>query len=94
VGRLRIDPSLREFVKLRPQVEAVLQHVGLETWDLVLVDVTGLWVRDVYPSEEEARRAADRLGIRVHAGWDDPRITRRVQARDQWATPDGQRRAL
>jgi hypothetical protein len=94
VGRLRIDPSLREFVKLRPQVEGVLQHVGLETWDLLLVDATGLWVRDVYPSEEAAYQVAARLGIRVHAGWDDPRISRRIQARDQWASGDGQRRAL
>jgi hypothetical protein len=94
MGRIRIDPSLREFVKLRPQVEGVVQHVGLETWDLLLVDVTGLWVRDVYPSEDAARAVADRLGIRVHGGWDDPRIARRIQARDQWATLDGQRRAL
>ena len=27
--RARIDPTLREFVKLHPQVEAVLQHVGI-----------------------------------------------------------------
>lgn len=94
MARLRIDPALREFVKLRPQVEAVLQHVGLDTWDLVLIDASGRWVRDVYPSDEVARAAAGRLGIRVHDGWDDPRIARRIQARDQWASPDGQRRAL
>jgi hypothetical protein len=94
MARLRLDPALREFVKLRPQVEAVLQHVGLDTWDLLLVDASGLWVRDVYPSEAVAREAAARLGIRVHDGWDDPRIGRRIQARDQWATSDGQRRAL
>jgi hypothetical protein len=94
MARLRIDPALREFVKLHVQVEGVVQHVGLDTWDLLLVDATGLWVRDVYPSEEAALRAAAQLGVRVHDGWDDPRIGRRIQARDQWASPGGQRRAL
>jgi hypothetical protein len=94
MARLRIDASLREFVKLRPQVEGVLQHVGLDTWDLLLIDASGRWVRDVYPSDEVAREAAARLGVRVHEGWDDPRIARRIQTRDQWASPDGQRRAL
>jgi len=94
MSRLRIDPSMREFVKLRPQVEAVVQHVGLDTWDLLLVDASGLWVRDVYASEDTAREAAARLGIAAHDGWGDPRIGRRIQARDHWATPDGQRRAL
>jgi hypothetical protein len=33
------------------------------------------------------------LGIRMHRGWDDPRMTRRMNARDHWNSPDGQRRA-
>jgi hypothetical protein len=41
-------------VKLRPEVDAVLQHVGRRTWDLVLIDATGLWVRDEFESEEAA----------------------------------------
>ncbi len=85
---------LADFVKLHPEVEAVLQHVGLRTWDLVLVDVTGLWIRDEFPSEETALAACEHLGVRVHRGWDDPRIVRRFNARDHWNTPDGQRRAL
>ena len=48
MGTKRAPSALREFAKLRPEVEAVLQHVGLRTWDLVLVDVTGLWVRDEF----------------------------------------------
>lgn len=90
----RAPNGLRDFVKLRPEVEAVLQHVGLRTWDLVLVDATGLWVRDEFESEEAARAAAHELGIRVNDGWDDPRIVRRIASRDQWNTPDGQRRGL
>ena len=85
--------ALREFAKLRPEVEGVLQHVGRETWDLVLIDVTGLWVRDEFESAEAAEAAGAALGIRVHRGWDDTRLSRRMAARDHWSSPDGQRRA-
>jgi hypothetical protein len=94
MGATRAPNALYEFVKLHPGVEAVLQHVGLRTWDLVLVDVTGLWVRDEFESEEAAEAACRELGIRMHRGWDDARIVRRMAGRDHWATPDGQRRAL
>ena len=93
MGTTRAPSALREFVKLRPEVEAVLQHVGLRTWDLVLIDVTGLWVRDEFEDEVAAEAACRELGIRLHRGWDDPRIVRRMGARDHWNTPDGQRRA-
>ena len=89
----RTPSALREFVKMRPEVEGVLQHVGLRTWDLVLIDVTGLWVRDEFETEDDAEAAGRELGIRIHRGWDDPRMTRRMAARDHWRTPDGQRRA-
>jgi hypothetical protein len=89
----RIPWSLREFAQLRPEVEAVVQHVGRETWDLLLIDVTGLWVREEFPTQEEARRACDGLGVRCHTGWDEPRMARRMNARDHWNTADGQRRA-
>lgn len=70
------------------------QHVGLGTWDLLLVDVTGLWVRDELPTKEAAERACRALGIPFHDGWDDPRLARRMNNRDHWNTPDGQHRAL
>jgi hypothetical protein len=85
---------LQDFVKLRPEVEAVLQHVGRETWDLVLIDLDGTWIREEFPSAEAAEIACGVLGVRLHAGWDDPRMTRRMNARDHWNTPGGQRRAL
>jgi hypothetical protein len=94
MGAKRATNALRDFVMLRPEVEAVLQHVGLRTWDLVLIDATGLWVRDEFESEESAEATCRELGIRVHRGWDDQRLERRMNARDHWNSPDGQRRAL
>lgn len=90
----RAPSALREFVKLRPEVEGVVQHVGLRTWDLVLVDATGLWVRDEFESREAAEAACRELGIRMHDGWEDARLVRRMGARNHWTSPDGQRRAL
>jgi hypothetical protein len=85
--------TLRSFAQLRPEVEAVIQHVGRETWDLLLIDVTGLWVREEFATSDEALRACRTLGVRAHDGWDEPRLARRMNARDHWNTPDGQRRA-
>ena len=90
----RAPNGLRDFAKLHREVEGVLQHVGLRTWDLVLIDVEGLWVRDEFASEEDAEASCLELGIRMHRGWDDPRMARRMNARDHWNAPGGQRRAL
>ena len=90
----RAPSALREFVKLRPEVEGVAQHVGLRTWDLVLIDATGLWVRDEFESREAAEAVCAVLGIRMHEGWEDVRISRRMATRNHWTSPDGQRRAL
>ncbi len=94
MSAFKVPYHLAEFVKLRPQVEAVIQHVGLANWDLLLVDSTGLWDRDEFPTKEAAEAAGRELRISVHDGWDDPRLARRMNNRDQWNTPDGQRRAL
>ena len=85
--------SLRTFTSLHPEVEGVVQHVGLATWDLLLIDVTGLWVREEFPSRAAAEAACLALGIRAHDGWDEPRLARRMNGRDHWGTRDGQRRA-
>jgi hypothetical protein len=90
----RAPNALRDFAKLRPEVEAVLQHVGRRTWDLLLVDVDGTWVRDEFDGEDAAEAACRELGTRMHRGWDDPRLARRMNARDHWNEPGGQRRAL
>ena len=90
----RAPSALRDFAKLHREVEAVLQRVGRATWDLVLVDVHGNWVRDEVETDEEAEAVCRGLGIRMHRGWDDPRIVRRMNGRDHWNEPGGQRRAL
>jgi hypothetical protein len=90
----RIPGRLYDFAKLRPETEAVLQHVGRETWDLVLIDVEGTWVRGEFPTPEAAEDACRQLGVRMHRAWDDPRLARRMNAKDHWNTADGQRRAL
>jgi hypothetical protein len=94
VTTTKVPYHLAEFVKLHRQVEGVIQHVGLRSWDLMLVDVTGLWDRDEFPTKEAAEAVCGTLRIPFHEGWDDPRIVRRMNARDHWNSPDGQRRAL
>jgi hypothetical protein len=86
--------ELREFAKLRRDVEAVVQRCGRETFDLLLIDVEGDWIRTVVPSEKEARAMSRDLGVRIHVGWDDPRLGRRMNRRDHWGRPGGRRRAL
>jgi hypothetical protein len=85
---------LRDFVIGHRDVEAVLQHVGLRTWDLLLIDLTGLWIREEVHSPDQAQAICEDLRIRLNRGWHDARLARRMASRDHWRTPDGQRRAL
>ena len=89
----RTPTELRNFKLLRPDVEAVLQRCGLDTYDLLLIDYQGNWTRWVFSSEEEATAVAEDLEVPLHHGWDD-RMTRRMNKRDHWNEPGGQRRAL
>ena len=91
--KARTPSELRRFVQLRLGAEAVLQRLGEDTFDLILIDVEGNWTRWVFPSEEVAEWVATDLGIPLHRGWDD-RMTRRMNKRDHWNEPGGQRRAL
>ena len=90
---VRSPSELRKFVTYQPDVEALLQRCGLDTYDLLLIDVGGNWTRWVFPSEDEAVRVATDLGVPLHRGWDD-RMTRRMNKRDHWNEPGGQRRSL
>lgn len=90
---MRAPAALHDFVKVRPGTEAVLQRIGRATWDVLLVAPDGTFVREVVPTREDAVAICAALGIRVSEGWDDPRLARRMNARDHWSTPDGQRRA-
>jgi len=85
--------ELRRFVQLMPDVEAVLQRCGRDTYDLLLIDLNGNWTRWVFQAEEMAAWVAEDLGVKLHRGWDD-RMTRRMNKRDHWNEAGGQRRAL
>jgi hypothetical protein len=86
--------DFRRFAMLHEDVEAVIQRCGLHTWDCVLIDVEGNWTRAVFPSREVAEEVCADLEVRTHEGWDDPRIARRMNRRDHWGVPGGQKRAL
>ena len=86
--------DFRRFAMLRSDAEAVIQRCGLSTWDCLLIDVEGNWTRAVFPSREIAEEVCADLGIPSHLGWDDPRMVQRMNRRDHWGEPGGQRRAL
>ena len=89
----RTPTELREFALLCPDVEAVVQRCGLDTYDLLLIDLDGNWTRWVFTTEEAAVAVVGDLEVRLHRGWDD-RMTKRMNKRDHWNEPGGQRRAL
>jgi hypothetical protein len=91
--RPRTPGELRTFQLTRPDVEAVVQRCGLNTCDLLLIDLDGNWTRWVFPSEEVAAAVAQDLGVPLHRGWND-RMVKRMNKRDHWNRPGGQRRAL
>ncbi|HEX9890955.1 MAG TPA: hypothetical protein VGB28_02710 [Actinomycetota bacterium] len=90
-----LTPSadVRDFARLRTDVEAVVQRVGRNTWDCVLIDVHGNWTRAVFPSKEVALKVCEDLGVRTTEGW-DARLQQRMNRRDHWGDPGGQRRAV
>jgi hypothetical protein len=85
--------ELREFVTYQPDVEALLQRCGIDTYDLLLIDLRGNWTRWIFTSEEEAEAVATMLGVPLHRTW-DVRLVRRMNKRDHWNEPGGQKRAL
>jgi hypothetical protein len=91
---IRIPADLRTFATLKPDVEAVVQRCGAETFDLLLIDLDGNWTRWIFPSQEDAEAVAEALGVPLHHGWDDDRLTRRMTKNDPWNEPGGDRRAL
>jgi hypothetical protein len=91
---LKAPEDFRQFAILGEDVEAVIQRCGLNTVDCVLIDVDGKWTRAVFPSKEVAEEACRTLEVRAHEGWDEPRLAQRMNRRDHWGEPGGQRRAL
>lgn len=91
----KIPGDFRRFAMLGEDVEAVIQRSGLNTVDCVLVDVEGNWTRSVFPSADMAKEACREFGIPTHDGWEsEPRMVRRMNKRDHWGDPGGQKRAL
>lgn len=89
-----VPEDFRRFAMLRPDVEAVIQRCGLNTYDCLLIDVEGNWTRAVFPSNEAAQGACREFGIPFHEGWSEKRMVQRMNRRDHWGEPGGQRRAL
>ncbi|HUG87555.1 MAG TPA: hypothetical protein VMP42_02210 [Actinomycetota bacterium] len=89
----KVRPEFRRFAMLADDPEAVIQRIGRDTWDCILIDVEGTWVREVFPSQEAAEDACRRLGVRFQIGWDQ-RLAQRMNRRDHWGEPGGQRRAV
>jgi hypothetical protein len=89
-----VPVDVERFTILHQDVEAVIQRCGLNTFDCVFIDVDGNWTRAVFPSREAAVEACRDLEVPAHDGWDDPRMARRMNRRDHWGEPGGQRRAL
>ncbi|MDQ4005835.1 MAG: hypothetical protein M3135_05990 [Actinomycetota bacterium] len=91
---VRMPNDFRQFARLGRDIEAVIQRCGVNTWDCVLLDVEGNWTRAVFLTKEDAEEACRDLEVRTHEGWDDPRLSRRMNRRDHWGRPGGQRRAI
>jgi len=90
----KIPDDVRTFASGREGVDAVVQRIGLDTWDLVLIDGDGDWTRWVTTSKEAAEAAAKELGATVHDGWDADELAKRMNRRDDWSTPGARHRAV
>ena len=90
----KIPPDVRRFAQEGRDIAGVIQRIGVDTFDLLLIDAEGNWTRMVTTSKEAAESAAMELGIEPHDGWDDDELAKRMNKRDHWNTPGGQRRAL
>ena len=89
----RPSRDLRRFASAGRALDAVVQRVGRDTFELILIDEKGDWTPAVFGSEDEARAAAEALGATVYQGWTED-LSKRVGGRNAWASPDGKRRAL
>jgi hypothetical protein len=88
-----VPKDLRRFLDGRSDVEAVVQRVGHETYDVVFVDGAGEWTHWVVESSDAAAGLAEAAGVPLHDDWTDT-LSRRVNDSDPWKNPHGQHRAL
>ena len=94
MSALKVPADLRKSAAGHEGVDAVIQRIGVDTWDLLLIDGDGNWTRAVYLTKEQCQDVAGQLGVTVHDGWDDESIAKRMNRRDNWNEPGGRRRAL
>jgi len=90
----RIPDDVRKFASGREGVDAVVQRIGLDTWDLLLIDADGGWTRMVTTTRETAEAAAKELGATIHDGWDADELAKRMNRHDDWASSGGRHRAV
>jgi hypothetical protein len=90
----KVPEDVRRFVAGRDGIDAVVQRIGLDTWDLLLIDADGNWERMVTTTKEAAEAAAKELGATLHEGWDADELAKRMNRRDDWNEPGGRRRAI
>ena len=91
----KIPDDVRKFAAEHSDgLEAVVQRIGLDTFDLLLIDGDGNWTRWVTTTKESAEAAAKELGAEVHDGWDADELAKRMNRRDNWNEPGGVRRAV
>jgi hypothetical protein len=90
----KIPEDVRKFMASRSGVDAVVQRIGLDTWDLLLIDAGGDWTRMVTTTKEAAESAAKELGGTLHDGWDADDLAKRMNRHDDWSSPGGHRRAV
>ena len=67
----KVPPDFRSLAMLGADVEAVIQRIGKDTWDCILIDVDGNWTRAVFPSQEIAEEVCRDLGVPFYHGWED-----------------------
>ena len=91
----QIPEDVRRFAKEHADgLDAVIQRIGLDTWDLLLIGANGDWTRWVTNSKESAEAAGKELGAAVHDGWDADELAKRMNRHDDWTEPGGHRRAV
>jgi hypothetical protein len=71
--------SPRNFVKTRPEVEASIMRLGLNSTQVILVAAGGEWLRFVVHSQQEAQRMCTRLKVPTHEGMPEE-LRRRMAA--------------
>ncbi len=91
----KIPDDVRRFASQHSDgLDAVVQRIGLDTFDLLLIDGQGNWTRWVTTSKDSAEAAAKELGATVHDGWDADELAKRMNRRDNWNEPGGVKRAV